>query len=76
MVEIRPWAGTYVVDQWESSYIPAEPKYNTKCMMCGKPAEWVDVFAEAGVCGETCARALSKMIDDAQAKFEKENCYE
>lgn len=73
MAKIRPWGGTYIVDQWDSSYIPSTNKCNTKCCICGNPAEWIDVFAETGICSETCALTLTKILHEHE---EKENYYE
>lgn len=57
-----------IIEKWDSMYIRATEGC---CIICGKPAQYVDIFTEQRICSKECAMKHDKIINDLMERVEK-----
>lgn len=62
-----------IIEKWGSMYVHANPDRKTRCIVCGKPAQYIDIFTEQGVCGRECAikhnKEMDRLMREAESKY-------
>lgn len=61
-----------VIEKWGSIYVPADyERYGTRCCICKKPAQYVDIFSEQGICSFECAEKHNREMEKLEIEMER-----
>lgn len=62
-----------IIEKWGSMYVHANLYGKCCCIVCGKPAQYIDIFTEQGVCGRECAikhnEEIDRLMREAESKY-------